>query len=47
MLSIKDLVFKNKLVKKLMEQYMGSYVIKEVVLMNAVNIIATTSHKNQ
>ena len=47
MLSIKDLVFKNKLVKKLMEQYMGSYVIKEVVLMNAVNIIATTSYKNQ
>jgi len=38
MLSTKDLVFKKKLVKKLTEQYMKSYVIKEVVLKNAVKL---------
>jgi len=31
-------VFKKKLVKKLTEQYMKSYVIKEVVLKNAVKL---------
>ena len=38
MLSTKDLVFKKRLVKKLTEQYVESYVIKEVVLKNAVKL---------
>jgi len=38
MLSTKDLVFKEKLVKKLVDQYMGLYTIEEVVSTNAVKL---------
>jgi len=38
MLSTKNLVFKERLTKKLMERYVGPYVIKEVVLKNAVKL---------
>ena len=38
MLSIKNLVFKKRLVWKLMERYVGLYVIEEVVSSNAVKL---------
>ena len=38
MLSIKDLVFKERPVRKLVEQYMGPYEIEEVVLTNMVEL---------
>ena len=38
MLSTKDLVCKERLVWKLMERYVGLYVIEEVVLSNAVKL---------
>ena len=38
MLSIKDLVFKERPVKKLTKRYIGPYKIEEVVLKNAVNL---------
>ena len=38
MLSTKDLVFKERLVQKLVERYMGPYEIEEVVLTNAVKL---------
>ena len=38
MLSSKDLVFKERPVKKLMKRYMGSYIIEEVVLKNTVKL---------
>ena len=38
MLSSKDLVFKERPVKKLMERYTGSYMIEEVVLKNTVKL---------
>ena len=38
MLSMKDLVFKKRLVWKLMERYVGLYVIEEVVLSNVVKL---------
>jgi len=38
LLSTKDLVFKEKLVKELIERYIGPYVIKEVVSMNTVKL---------
>ena len=37
-MSTKDLVFKERPMKKLMERYMGPYVIEEVVLSNAVKL---------
>ena len=37
-LSTKDLVFKERLVKKLTERYVGPYKIEEVVLKNAVKL---------
>ena len=37
-LSMKDLVFKERLVKKLMERHIGLYEIKEVVSKNAVKL---------
>jgi len=43
MLSTKDLVFKGRLVKKLVDQYVGSYTIKEVVSTNAVKLRLPTS----
>ena len=38
LLSIKDLVFKEKLVRKLVDQYVGLYTIEEVVSTNAVKL---------
>jgi len=38
LLSTKDLVFKERPTKKLMEKYVGPYVIEEVVLSNAVKL---------
>jgi len=38
LLSTKDLVFKKKPMKKLMERYVGLYVIEEVVSSNAVKL---------
>jgi len=38
MVSIKDLVFKERPVQKLVEIYVGPYEIEEVVLMNAVKL---------
>ena len=38
MLSIKDLVFKERLVKKLVDQYVGPYTIEEVVSTNVVKL---------
>jgi len=38
MLSTKDLVFKERLVHKLVEKYVGLYEIEEVVLSNVVKL---------
>ena len=38
MLSTKDLVFKERPMQKLMERYMGPYIIEEVVSSNAVKL---------
>ena len=38
LLSTKDLVFKERLAKKLVDQYVGPYTIKEVVSTNAVKL---------
>ena len=38
MLSTKDLVFKKRLVRKLVERYVRPYKIEEVVLTNAVKL---------
>ena len=38
MLSMKDLVFKEQLVKKLVNQYISSYVIDEVISTNIVKL---------
>ena len=38
MLSTKDLVFKERLAHKLMERYVGPYVIEEVVSSNMVKL---------
>jgi len=38
LLSTKDLVFKKRPTKKLMERYVGPYVIEEVVLLNVVKL---------
>ena len=38
LLSTKDLVFKERTVKKLTERYIGLYVIEEVVSLNAVKL---------
>jgi len=43
MLSIKDLVFKERPTKKLMERYVGPYVIEEVVSKNTVKLKLLTS----
>jgi len=43
MLSTKDLVFKERPVKKLVDQYMGPYTIEEVVSTNAVKLQLSTS----
>ena len=38
MLSMKDLVFKERLVKKLVDQYVSPYTIEEVVSTNVVKL---------
>jgi len=38
MLSTKDLVFKERLVKKLVDRYVGPYIIEEVVSTNMVKL---------
>jgi len=38
MLSIKDLVFKERLAKKLLDQYIGLYIIDKVVSTNVVKL---------
>ena len=38
MLSMKDLVFKKRLAKKLVDQYIGLYTINEVISTNAVKL---------
>jgi len=38
MLSMKDLVFKERLTRKLVDQYVGPYIIKEVVSTNIVKL---------
>jgi len=43
MLSTKDLVFKERPVKKLVDQYIEPYTIKEVVSTNAVKLQLPTS----
>ena len=45
LLSTKDLVFKERPVRKLVERYVGLYVIEEVVLTNAVKLQLPTSMK--
>ena len=37
-MSTKDLVFKKRLTKKLMERYIGPYIIEEIVSSNAVKL---------
>ena len=37
-MSTKDLVFKERPMKKLMERYVGPYAIEEVILSNAVKL---------
>jgi len=43
MLSMKDLVFKERLTRKLVDQYVGPYIIKEVVSTNIVKLRLLTS----
>jgi len=38
MLSTKDLVFKERLVRKLVERYIGPYEIEEVILINVIKL---------
>jgi len=43
MLSTKDLVFKKRLAKKLVDWYIGLYIINEVVTTNTVKLQLPTS----
>ena len=45
MLSRKNLVFKKRLAKKLVDQYVGLYIINEIVFTNAVKLQLPTSMK--
>ncbi len=45
MLSTKDLVFKKRLVKRLVNQYLGLYIINEVVSTNIVKLQLLTLMK--
>ena len=38
MLSMKNLMFKKKLAKKLVDQYVGPYIINKVVSINVVKL---------
>jgi len=42
LLSTKDLVFKKRLVRKLVERYVGPYMIEEMILTNAVKLQLST-----
>jgi len=42
-LNIKDLVFKERLAKKLVNQYMGLYIINKLIFINVVKILLPTS----
>ena len=42
-LSIKYLIFKERLVRKLVDQYIGPYIIDEIVSTNAVKLQLPTS----
>ena len=43
MLSTKDLVFKERLVRKLVDRYIGPYAIEEIVSTNVVKLRLPTS----
>ena len=43
MLSTKDLVFKKKLAKKLVDQYVSLYIIDKIVSTNAIKLQLLTS----
>ena len=43
MLSMKDLIFKEQPAKKLVDQYIGLYIINEVVSTNVVKLRLLTS----
>jgi len=43
MLSMKDLVFKERLARKLVDQYISPYIINEVVFTNVVKLQLLTS----
>jgi len=45
MLSTRDLVFKERPARKLVDRYIGPYVIEEVVFTNAVKLQLPTSMK--
>jgi len=45
MLSIKNFVFKKRLAKKLVDQYVGPYIINKVFFTNAVKLPLPTSIK--
>jgi len=45
MLSRKNLVFKKRLAKKLVNQYIGLYIINEIVSTNTVKLQLPTSMK--
>jgi len=45
-LSIKDLVFKEWLAKKLIDWYVGLYIIEEIVSTNAVELKTTYYNEN-
>jgi len=38
MLSTKDLVFKEQLARKLVDQYVGPYIIDKIILTNAIKL---------
>ena len=43
MLSMKDLVFKERLARKLIDQYIGLYIIDKVVSTNVIKLKLLTS----
>ena len=43
MLSMKDLVFKERLAKKLIDQYIGLYIINKIVSTNVIKLQLLTS----
>jgi len=45
MLNMKDLVFKKKLAKKLVNQYVGPYTIDKVISTNIVKLVRHGSHQ--